>query len=179
MKHDLENSVGELTRLAELGQIFARHGLKNLGSLLGFMPVSENEPDTEDLRPASVVALLRDVGPVGIKLGQLLATRSDLFTQPWISAFGTLHDQVEPLPFDKIEPVIVSAWGSDWEREFAAFERNPIASASIAQTYVATLLDGSETIVKIRRPGMASRIEADMRLLTRLAGLAERRSSDI
>ena len=179
MKHDLENSVGELTRLAELGQIFARHGLKNLGSLLGFMPVSENEPDTEDLRPASVVALLRDVGPVGIKLGQLLATRSDLFTQPWISAFGTLHDQVEPLPFDKIEPVIVSAWGSDWEREFAAFERNPIASASIAQTYVATLLDGSETIVKVRRPGMASRIEADMRLLTRLAGLAERRSSDI
>ena len=179
MKRDLENSVGELTRLAELGQIFARHGLKNLGSLLGFMPVSENEPDTEDLRPASVVALLRDVGPVGIKLGQLLATRSDLFTQPWISAFGTLHDQGEPLPFDKIEPVIVSAWGSDWEREFAAFERNPIASASIAQTYVATLLDGSETIVKVRRPGMASRIEADMRLLTRLAGLAERRSSDI
>ena len=59
MKHDLENSVGELTRLAELGQVFARHGLKNLGSLLGFMPVSENEPDTEDLRPASVVALLR------------------------------------------------------------------------------------------------------------------------
>ena len=67
MKRDLENSVGELTRLAELGQIFARHGLKNLGSLLGIMPVSEKEPDTEDLRPASVVALLRDVGPVGIK----------------------------------------------------------------------------------------------------------------
>jgi len=179
MKHDRENTVGELTRLAELGQIFARHGLKNLGSLLGIMPVSEKEPDPEDLRPASVVALLRDVGPVGIKLGQLLATRSDLFTQPWISAFGTLHDQVEPLPFDKIEPVIVSAWGSDWEREFAAFERKPIASASIAQTYVATLLDGSETIVKVRRPSMAARIEADMRLLIRLAGIAERRSSDI
>ncbi len=179
MNQDRENTVGELTRLAELGQIFARHGLKNLGSALGISPVSKEAPDPRDLRPASVVALLRDIGPVGIKLGQLMATRSDLFTEQWITAFGTLHDQVEPLPFDQMEPVIVSAWGSDWECEFAAFDRYPIASASIAQTYVATLLDGSETIVKVRRPSMAARIEADMRLLIRLAGIAERRSSDI
>ncbi len=121
MNQDRENTVGELTRLAELGQIFARHGLKNLGSALGISPVSKEAPDPRDLRPASVVALLRDIGPVGIKLGQLMATRSDLFTEQWITAFGTLHDQVEPLPFDQMR---LSFECADIRRNPAGWKRN-------------------------------------------------------
>lgn len=79
MKRDRQNTVGELTRLAELGQFFARHGLRNLGSALGIIPVPEEVPDTKDLRPASVVALSRDIGPVEIKLGQLIATKRSVY----------------------------------------------------------------------------------------------------
>ena len=88
-----------------------------------------------------MVALLRDIGPIGVKLGQLLATRGDVFSDEWIDALASLQERVEPLPFDAIEPVLVASWGEKWEEDFTAFERDPMASASIAQTYTATLLN--------------------------------------
>lgn len=174
-----DKPIGELSRLTELGRIFARHGAKSLAGAMGIIPHAQKDLDHEQLRPAAVVALLGDVGPVGVKLGQLLATRGDLLSDDWINAFATLQDQVEPVPFSAIEPVFIASWGEEWEAEFTAFEREPIASASIAQTYAAALRDGTEVIVKVRRPGAAARLEADMRLLVRLAGVAARRSQDI
>ena len=174
-----EKSIGNIARAAEIGQILVRHGAKNLAGALGIIPYPNGSIDPRELRPAAVVALLRDIGPVGIKLGQLLATRSDLFSEPWIAAFTTLHDQVSPVPFAAIEPVLASSWGEDWRADFAHFEEQPLASASIAQTYSATLRDGTDVIVKVRRPGTAARMEADVRLLIRLAAIAEARSPDI
>ena len=179
MSGGTEQPIGDISRLAELGGIFARHGAKSLGNILGITPHPDADITPEQLRPKSTVALLRDIGPVGVKLGQLLATRGDLFSDEWIDALASLQDRVEPLPFTSIEPVLVASWGENWEEEFTAFEREPMASASIAQTYAATLPDGSDVIVKVRRPGPAARLEADMRLLVRLAGATERRSSDI
>ena len=174
-----EKPIGSMARAAEIGQILVRHGAKNLAGALGFVPSSGSVIDPREFRPAAVVAFLRDVGPVGIKLGQLLATRSDLFTEHWITAFSTLHDQVSPVPFGDIEPVLASSWGEEWRSDFADFDEQPLASASIAQTYSAKLRDSSEVIVKVRRPGTAARMEADVRLLVRLAGIAEARSPDI
>jgi ubiquinone biosynthesis protein len=174
-----DNPISNIARAAEIGQILARHGAKNLAGALGLVPHPEGLFDPREFRPASVVAFLRDIGPVGIKLGQLLATRSDLFGEHWIAAFSTLHDQVSPVPFALIEPVLASSWGEDWRSDFAQFDEQPLASASIAQTYSAKLRDGSEVIVKVRRPGAAARMEADVRLLLRLAGIAEARSPDI
>ncbi|WP_240616809.1 AarF/UbiB family protein [Sphingorhabdus sp. YGSMI21] len=151
----------------------------NLGNALGIAPFPEEDVSPEHLRPKSMVALLRDIGPIGVKLGQLLATRGDVFSDEWIDALASLQDRVEPLPFDAIEPVLVASWGEKWEEDFTAFERDPMASASIAQTYTATLLNSSDVIVKVRRSGTAARLEADMRILVRLAKLSERRSSDI
>lgn len=179
MPGDSEKLIGDLSRLAELGRIFARHGAMNLGNALGIAPFPEEDVSPEHLRPKSMVALLRDIGPIGVKLGQLLATRGDVFSDEWIDALASLQDRVEPLPFDAIEPVLVASWGEKWEEDFTAFERDPMASASIAQTYTATLLNSSDVIVKVRRSGTAARLEADMRILVRLAKLAERRSSDI
>jgi len=171
--------ISNIARAAEIGQILVRHGAKNLAGALGVSPHPDGVIDPREFRPAAMVAFLRDIGPVGIKLGQLLATRSDLFTEHWITAFSTLHDQVAPVPFAHIEPVLASSWGEDWRSDFAQFEEQPLASASIAQTYSARLRDGSEVIVKVRRPGTAARMEADVRLLIRLAGIVEARSPDI
>ncbi|MGX7952930.1 ABC1 kinase family protein [Tsuneonella sp. HG249] len=171
--------MGNIARVAEIGQILVRHGAKNLAGALGVIPYPDGSIDRGEFRPAAVVAFLRDIGPVGIKLGQLLATRSDLFSEQWIAAFATLHDQVVPVPFEEIEATLISSWSEDWRRDFARFDEAPLASASIAQTYSASLLDGTEVIVKVRRPGAASRMEADVRLLTRFAVIAEARSPDI
>ncbi|WP_224199267.1 MULTISPECIES: ABC1 kinase family protein [Pacificimonas] len=171
--------MGEVARLAELGRIFVRHGAGNLAAALGLAGPAEGNLDADRLRPAATVALLRDIGPVGVKLGQLLATRGDLFSQEWIAAFASLHDQVEPIAFELIEPVLIDSWGDKWATAFRTFERTPLASTSIAQTYPATLNDGTDVIVKVRRPGTAARLRADIRLLTHLASLAESRSERI
>ncbi|MBC7285007.1 AarF/UbiB family protein [Hoeflea sp.] len=174
-----EKPIGTIARAAEIGQILVRHGAKNLAGALGLGPYPDAAIDPRELRPAAAVALLRDIGPVGIKLGQLLATRGDLFSEHWIAAFATLHDQVSPVAFTQIEPVLASSWGEDWRNDFARFDEQPLASASIAQTYSAALRDGTEVIVKVRRPGTAARMEADVRLLLRLAAIAEARSPEI
>ncbi len=174
-----EKPISSIARAAEIGRILMRHGAKTLAGALGFIPSSSNVIDPREFRPAAVVAFLRDIRPEGIKLGQLLATRSDRYTEHWITAFSTLHDQVSPVRFADIEPVLASSWGEDWRNDFAQFDEQPLASASIAQTYSAKLRDGSEVIVKVRRPGTAARMEADVRLLVRLAEIAEARSPDI
>ena len=170
--------LSERERFGELARIFARHGLGGLASRVGLAsgPLTWSvEPDT----PTRVVALLRDLGPVAIKLGQLLATRGDLLGPDWVSALSTLQDQVPSVSFHEIEPELVSSLGAPIADVFARFDRIPIAAASIAQVHGAALPDGTEVIVKVRRPGIATRVDADLRLLRRLARLAERRVPEL
>lgn len=124
----MEKPIGEIARAAEIAQILVRHGAKSLAGALGVSSHPKGSIDPGEFRPAAVVAFLRDIGPVGIKLGQLLATRSDLFSEHWIAAFATLHDQVSPVPFEEIEPILASSWGEDWRADFAHFE---LASALV------------------------------------------------
>lgn len=170
--------LSERERFGELARIFARHGLGGLASRVGLAsgpPTWPVEPDA----PTRVVALLRDLGPVAIKLGQLLATRGDLLGPDWVSALSTLQDQVPAVPFHEIEPELVSSLGAPVADVFARFDPKPIAAASIAQVHGAALFDGTEVVVKVRRPGIATRVDADLRLLRRLARLAERRSPEL
>src|SRR3546814_1388481 len=134
--------IGAIAPVARIGQILGGHVAKSLAGALVVIPHPVMSIDPVELRSAAVVALLRDIGPVGIKLGQLLATRSDLFSRSWIAAFATLHDQVSPVPFEEIEPILAASWGADWRGEFTQFDEQPLASASVAQTYSASLLDG-------------------------------------
>ncbi|MFD1961514.1 AarF/UbiB family protein [Novosphingobium panipatense] len=96
-----------------------------------------------------------------------------------MNALSTLQDQVPAVPFHEIEPELVSSLGAPVADVFARFDRIPIAAASIAQVHGAALSDGTEVVVKVRRPGIATRVDADLRLLRRLARLAERRSPEL
>jgi ubiquinone biosynthesis protein len=170
--------LGERARFAELTRIFARHGLSGLASRMGLIPGRSALPAEADA-PERVVAMLRDLGPVAVKLGQVLATREDLLGPEWVAALSTLQDQVLPLPFEQIEDDLVAALGAPVEEVFARFDRDPIAAASIAQVHAAALHDGTEVVVKVRRPGIAPRVDADLRLLRRVARLGERRSPEL
>jgi ubiquinone biosynthesis protein len=167
----------ERDRFAQLIGLLGRHGLRGLASRLGLQ--GGRDEGLEAARPEAVVAVLREVGPVGVKFGQILAMRSDLLGPDWIRALSTLQDRVPALPFEDIEPVVADAIGGPLESYFASFDRVPLAAASIAQVHAATLLDGRSVIVKVRRPGIERIVDADLRLLRRLARAAERRIPEV
>ena len=116
---------------------------------------------------------LEELGTTYIKLGQLLSSRPDLLPDVYIEELGHLVDEVPPVPFAQILPVI--------ERElrpgvFAEIHPEPLATASIAQIHRALLTSGREVVVKVRRPGVLEQVELDLDVLRSSASLLEGRS---
>jgi ubiquinone biosynthesis protein len=170
-------ALKERERFGQILVLFGRHGLKGLAARLG-LGLGGEEP-LDSARPEAVVALLRDIGPVAVKFGQILAMRGDLLEPAWVDALSKLQDRVPPLPFAAVQPLIEEAIGGPIESFFREFDAEAIAAGSIAQAHAATLLDGRDVIVKVRRPGIERIVDADLRILRRLARIAERRVPEI
>lgn len=172
-----------LGRLNEIAGVLIRHGLGDLVRRWGLAGVLEraghrlhwdHAADLAQLPPpVQVRQALEELGPTFVKLGQILAGRADMFGPEWIAEFERLHSNVQALPFEVLRPQLREDLGGEPEEVFARFDTEPLAAASIAQVHRAQLKDGTEVIVKIRRPGIREVIEADLRLLDRLVGLAE------
>lgn len=173
----------DLARLKEIASVLVRHGFGELVRRLGLADRLERAghalhwDHAADLArlpaPVQVRLALEELGPTFVKLGQILAGRADLFGPEWIAEFEKLHSQVPALPIEALRPQLREDLGAEPEAVFARFDAQPLAAASIAQVHGARLQDGTEVVVKIRRPGIESVIEADLRLMARLAALAE------
>jgi len=129
--------------------------------------------------PARVRRALEEMGPIFVKLGQVLATRVDLLESEWIAEFGKLQDSAPAAPYAEICQQLTEDLGAPPEEIFTVFDPVPLAAASIAQVHRARLADSSEVVVKVRRPGIRPIIEADLRWLSRLAELAEMESPEL
>jgi predicted unusual protein kinase regulating ubiquinone biosynthesis (AarF/ABC1/UbiB family) len=105
-----------------------------------------------------------ELGPTFIKLGQLLSTRPDVLPREYIEVLAQLQDQVPPADFERIEPILASEVGPV-DEVFEDFDREAISGASLGQVYTATL-DGERVAVKVLRPGIRRRVEADLRVLS-------------
>lgn len=116
---------------------------------------------------------LERLGPIFIKLGQLLATRRDLLPPNWTDALTKLQDQVAPFPSAQAVVRIEAEIGRPIADVFSRFDMTPLASASVAQVHTACL-DGKEVVLKVLRPGIEKQVEKDLALLTFGARLAER-----
>src|SRR5262245_23363627 len=108
---------------------------------------------------------LERLGPICVKVGQLLSTRRDLVPPAVADELARLQDRVPPFPAAQSRALVESAFGSRIEDLFASFDAEPVASASIAQVHFAVLKDGREVAVKVLRPGMLNIIEQDLQLL--------------
>jgi ubiquinone biosynthesis protein len=108
-----------------------------------------------------------------VKLGQILAGRADLFSPEWIAEFEKLHSGVPAVPLDGLRPQLLEDLGAQPEVIFKHFDTTPLAAASIAQVHSAQLQDGTDVIVKIRRPGITEIVASDLRWLEKLAVMAE------
>ena len=123
--------------------------------------------------PVRVRMALQQLGPTFVKLGQVLATRVDLFPPEWVAEFEKLHSEVPPVPFEELLPELDVALGRSPFEVFVDLEKAAHGSASIAQVHRAKLPDGEVVVLKIRRPGIRRKVEADLRLLSNLAALVE------
>lgn len=172
-----------LGRLNEIAGVLVRHGLGELVRRWGLADVLDkaghrlhwdHAADLAHLSPpVQLRKALEELGPTFVKLGQILAGRADMFGPEWIAEFEQLHSHVPALPLETLRAQLREDLGDEPEAVFARFDTEPLAAASIAQVHRAQLKDGSEVVVKIRRPGIREVIEADLRLLDRLAALAE------
>ena len=116
---------------------------------------------------------IQELGPTFVKLGQVLATRPDIFPPNWIAEFAKLQDKVPAVPFEQLLPELEQALGKSPFDVFKDLQKEPVAGASIAQVHLAKLQDGTPVVLKIRRPNVRERIEADLRLLSHLGRLVE------
>src|SRR5687767_13715278 len=125
-------------------------------------------------RPAHLRLALEELGTTFIKLGQLLSTRADLLPPEYLGELTKLQDSAPPVPFEAIRETLVSELDQPIENVFAAFDTQPLAAASIGQVHAATLPDGTEVVVKIRRPGVVETVNEDLDILKELATSASR-----
>lgn len=175
--------VRDLPRLHEIASVMIRYGWGDLVRVLGISGVLERTGrvlhwhSTSEISqldaPVRIRRALEELGPTFVKLGQLLATRVDMFPPHWIVEFEKLHSQVPAVPYDILYPDLVAAIKGEPGEVFAEFNPLPLAAASIAQVHRATLKDGTPVVVKIRRPGIEDVIRADLRILEHAAKLLE------
>jgi ubiquinone biosynthesis protein len=169
----LNHILGVLIRHG-FGDSVRRLGLADRLERAGHALQWEHAADLARFEPPVQVRLaLEELGPTFVKLGQILAGRADLFGPEFIAEFEKLHSQVPAVPLDTLRPQLREDLGGEPEDVFARFDPEPLAAASIAQVHRAQLKDGSEVVVKIRRPGITETIEADLRLLGRMAAVVE------
>jgi ubiquinone biosynthesis protein len=116
---------------------------------------------------------LEALGPIFVKFGQVLSTRRDLLPADIADELARLQDRVPPFFADQVISTLTRVYGRPVEDVFREFDRNPVASASVAQVHLARLPDGTEVAVKVLRPGIARVIAGDLALLHAGATLIE------
>jgi ubiquinone biosynthesis protein len=151
------NRGGIAKRAWEVGSTFTRH------------VVRRNEPLPRRIRTAFTA-----LGPTYIKVGQVIASSPGLFPQDWTTEFASLRDRVPPFPGDEARVIVEEDLGRPLDSAFCSFDDEPIAAASIGQVHPARLLDGTDVVVKVQRPGLDDRVRDDLRALLLLCEVLER-----
>jgi predicted unusual protein kinase regulating ubiquinone biosynthesis (AarF/ABC1/UbiB family) len=118
-------------------------------------------------RAARLTRTVADLGPAFIKLAQVFAARADILPEPYLSAIGTLTDQVPPLPPGVAEAVIEAELGEHPGRLFDRFDAEPLAAASLGQVHRAGY-GGREVVVKVLRPGVEEVVRRDLEVSFRI-----------
>jgi len=183
------SAARDLSRAQDIASVLIKHGFGDMVRRIGMADALEragkvlhwHAPDEiAHLEPAARVRrALEELGPTFVKLGQILATRVDLFAPEWIAEFSKLQDAAPASPFEDIRAQLTEDLGEAPETAFASVDIQPLAAASLAQVHRARLADGREVVLKVRRPGIRPIVEADLRLLARLAEIIHSEAPDL
>lgn len=135
------------SRLREITAVLRRHNI------------------TRGVTPAKLKAILEDLGPTFVKLGQIMSMHSDILPKRYCDELMKLRSEVAPMPFEEVINVIEGSYGRSWKRVFTSIEERPQGSASIAQVHRAVLKSGEDVVVKVQRQGIYEKMARDIALL--------------
>lgn len=170
-------SLKKLGRLADMTVVLVKNGFAEIAERLELPDKAGAATKSSGEKLAKKYPLwvrlrlvAEDLGPTFVKLGQIMSQRPDLLPKELILELRKLQDQVGPEEIGDIRRTIHKALGKPVEEIFSEFSEKPLASASLAQVHRARLLESGQAVaVKVRRPGVAEVIEADLALLADLA----------
>lgn len=178
--------IPHISRLLELWRIAAHYRLDTLVpaeelpekarhvlALIRMHPAAWSSKERKN--PLKLKQAIEDMGPLAIKLGQLLSTRRDLIPPELLQQLVLLQDQVKPFDSNVAKVRIQQALKADVSTLFSRFDEQPLAAASIAQVHTAALHDGREVVVKVTRPDIRRQILQDFEILTWLGASLEKR----
>lgn len=178
--------IPHIARLFELWRIAAHYRLDTLVpaeelpekvrhalSLIRLHPAAWSSKERKN--PLKLKEALEEMGPLAIKLGQLLSTRRDLIPPEILQQLVLLQDRVKPFGQDVAKTRIEQSLKANISSIFARFDEQPLAAASIAQVHTAAFHDGREVVVKVTRPDIRSQILQDFEILQWLGASLEKR----
>ncbi len=129
-------------------------------------------------RARAVRLALERMGPLYVKIGQMLSTRPDMVPDYMMAEFSNLHDRVSPRPFETFVPVLAEEMGPDWATNFRHVDTDPVGTASLAQVYKVVLKSGRDAVVKIQRPGIRQLVLDDMAMMQWVVRRIAKRAPD-
>ena len=118
---------------------------------------------------------VEELGTTYIKLAQILSNRPDVIPLELVAEFEKLQTRVPPFPAEEARKIIEQELGKSVDDLFMNFDDLPFASASIAQVHKAKLKDGTQVVLKVRRPGITEKIELDIEIMNYMARKMEER----
>ena len=165
--------LNRLKRIREIMSVLGKHGLAKYFPQTLFKKLGILKPQEENANVSlekNIREAFEELGTTFIKLGQMMSLRSDIIPASMAEEFKKLTDNVKPIGFDQIKPIIESELCAGIDEIFSEFDENPIAAASISQVYGATLKEtGEKVVVKVRKPGITETIRDDMALIFTIA----------
>ena len=178
--------IPHISRLLELWRIAAHYRLdtlipaeelpekaRHILALIRMHPAAWSSKEKKN--PLKLKEALEEMGPLAIKMGQLLSTRRDLIPPKMLQQLVLLQDRVKPFDNDVAKTRIEQSLKTNISTLFSRFDEQPLAAASIAQVHTAALHDGREVVVKVTRPDIRSQILQDFEILRWLGASLEKR----
>ncbi|MCG8378968.1 MAG: ubiquinone biosynthesis regulatory protein kinase UbiB [Proteobacteria bacterium] len=175
--------MGQILRLLAIQRVFIKYGLDEFifathlfrpFRFVFFILPWNWFGRTKEPRARRMRLMLEELGPIYVKLGQILSTRRDLMPEDIANEFAKLQDDVTPFSGKIARKIIEDAYERNLDEVFLEFDETPLASASVAQVHRAVLKDGREFIIKVIRPDIEQLIRKDLGLLHLLAEKAEK-----
>ena len=176
--------IDERVRLLQVYDVFLHYGADGafdrgvLGDFRRFAQSRWHGVNVVALsNPEKARLLLQELGPTYVKLGQIISSRADALPSDWEAELAKLQNDVRPFPVEEALEVIASELGAPPDQLYESFDPRPLAAASLGQVHRATLKGGRPVAVKVQRPNIEKQVRADLRILSRAAGVMERRAT--
>lgn len=182
----IPRSFRHINRYREIVFVLIKYGLNNFigrtidvrhwfGKSRRYTSFDNNGKHSKKSLYERIRLALEELGPTFVKFGQLLSNRPDILPLALIEELEKLQKDVAPFPFEQVENIINEEYRQKGADFFAEINPNPLASGSIAQVHVATLVSGEKVVMKIQRPNIARLVETDVEIMQYLARLIQKK----